>query len=99
MLMLIIIGHIMMIMIMSMMSMIMMSMMSMMSIIMLLLLLLLVVLPEPGVEPIHKVVVPCALLSTLLRELALQPLRPLCGNGVVAPLRLLQRAVVALLLL
>ena len=61
-------------------------------------LLLLLVLPEPGVQPIHKVVVPCALLSTLLRELALQPLHPLCGNGVVAPLRLLQRAVVALLL-
>ena len=96
MLMLIIIGHMMMIMSM----MIMMSMiMSMMMSIIMLLLLLLVVLPEPGVEPFHKVVVPCALLSTLLRELALQPLRPLCGNGVVAPLRLLQRAVVALLLL
>ena len=73
--------------------------MMIMSMIIMLLLLLLVVLPEPGVEPFHKVVVPCALLSTLLRELALQPLRPLCGNGVIAPLRLLQRAVVALLLL
>jgi hypothetical protein len=80
--------------------------MIMMMMIIMLLLLLLVVLPEPGVEPIHKVVVPCALLSTLLRELALQPLRPRCGNGVVVapPHRLLLQlravvVVVALLLL